>query len=176
MRLLSIALAAALFLQIESVSAQQLPLVEVGSRVRVFAPHILESRIVGTVAEFAADSMVLHPDGVVIPLTSVLRLDVSGGKRISVGKVVGLGLGGAIVGGAVGYVSNDYGEYNSSGDRMLLRLQNAGLGAGVGFGVGLIAGFLWKADRWEEVPLDRLRVSFAPRRDGRFEFGLTFAY
>jgi hypothetical protein len=37
-------------------------------------------------------------------------------------------------------------------------------------------GALIKTDRWEEVPLDRLRVSFAPKRDGRFTVGFRIAF
>jgi hypothetical protein len=42
--------------------------------------------------------------------------------------------------------------------------------------VGGIIGAFIKTDRWEEVPLDRLRVSFAPQRDGRFALGLSVAF
>ena len=48
------------------------------------------------------------------------------------------------------------------------------IGSGVGLGVGTILGAPSR-DRWEEVPLDRLRVSFAPKRDG-FEVGLSVAF
>jgi hypothetical protein len=37
-------------------------------------------------------------------------------------------------------------------------------------------GALIKTDRWEEVPLERLRVSVAPQRDGRFAFGVRIAF
>jgi hypothetical protein len=40
----------------------------------------------------------------------------------------------------------------------------------------IIGGFIWKTDRWEEVPLDRLRVSFGPQRDGRFGFGASVRF
>jgi len=33
-----------------------------------------------------------------------------------------------------------------------------------------------KIDRWEEVPLDQLRVSFVPQLDGRFGFGLSVRF
>ena len=33
-----------------------------------------------------------------------------------------------------------------------------------------------KTDRWEEVPLDRLRVSFAPQRDARFALGFSVSF
>ncbi len=42
--------------------------------------------------------------------------------------------------------------------------------------MGAMTGSFIKADRWEEVPLDQLRVSFAPERDGRFAFGLSVAF
>jgi len=41
--------------------------------------------------------------------------------------------------------------------------------------VGAITGAFIKTDRWEEVPLDRLQVSFAPQRDG-FAVGLSVAF
>jgi hypothetical protein len=33
-----------------------------------------------------------------------------------------------------------------------------------------------KTDRWREVPLDRLRVGFAPQRDGRFGLGASVRF
>jgi hypothetical protein len=54
----------------------------------------------------------------------------------------------------------------------------AGTTAVLGIGVGLIGagiGALLGGERWEEVPLDRLRVSFAPRRDG-FALGLSVSF
>ena len=57
-------------------------------------------------------------------------------------------------------------------------------GFAVGFGIGFaggaligvaIGGFI-KSDRWEEVPLDRLRVSVAPQVDGRFALGFSVGF
>jgi hypothetical protein len=45
---------------------------------------------------------------------------------------------------------------------------------GVAFGGGI--GAVYKTDRWEEVPLDRLRVSIVPLRDGRLGFGLEVRF
>jgi len=42
--------------------------------------------------------------------------------------------------------------------------------------VGLGIGALLKSERWEEVPLDRLRVNIVPQRDGRFALGLSVAF
>jgi hypothetical protein len=33
-----------------------------------------------------------------------------------------------------------------------------------------------KADRWDEVPLDRLRLSVVARRDRRFAFGVSVSF
>ena len=47
--------------------------------------------------------------------------------------------------------------------------------------VGLIAGWLvgvpfFKYEDWKQVPLDRLRVSVVPQRDGRFALGFSVAF
>ncbi len=47
--------------------------------------------------------------------------------------------------------------------------------------VGAIAGWLvgvpfFKTERWKQVPLDRLRVSVVPQRDGRFALGFSVAF
>ena len=48
-----------------------------------------------------------------------------------------------------------------------------GLGGAV---VGTLIGSAVKTDRWEEVPLDRLRLQVAPQRDGRFGLGLSVRF
>ena len=47
-----------------------------------------------------------------------------------------------------------------------------------GFGgvVGLLGGALIKSERWEEVPLDRLRVNLGPQRDGRWGLGASVRF
>jgi len=42
--------------------------------------------------------------------------------------------------------------------------------------LGAVIGALIKTDRWEEVPLDALRVSFVPQRDGRFGLGMSVRF
>jgi hypothetical protein len=89
---------------------------------------------------------------------------------------------GAIVGAIVGGTSGAIGSYTvlnpldaSTGAGTWYAVFGGVLGGGLGalFGSGI--GYLFKADRWEEVPLDRFRVSFAPRSDGRFVLGFRFA-
>jgi hypothetical protein len=46
------------------------------------------------------------------------------------------------------------------------------VGGFVGGGIGAMS----SSERWKEVPLDRLRVSIVPLRDGRFALGLSVAF
>jgi hypothetical protein len=42
--------------------------------------------------------------------------------------------------------------------------------------VGLGIGALFKTERWEEVPLDQLRVSVAPQPDGRLGVSVSLEF
>ena len=48
-------------------------------------------------------------------------------------------------------------------------------GAIVGL-AGAITGYFIKTDLWEEVPLERLRVSLTPQRDGGFVLGFSVGF
>jgi hypothetical protein len=50
------------------------------------------------------------------------------------------------------------------------------IGAGAGLVIGGVVGSLIKTERWEEIPLDQLRVSVAPQGEGRFAVGLTVRF
>ena len=137
-----------------------------GQQVRVTAdsPHML----VGLTASFQAvqgDTLVVFSDSVVkCSLKDVTRLEVL--RRESLGPVRGAVLGGLLgfslgmpVGGAVGTVTKaDY------------VIESAAYGGLIGLSVGLVAGGVWGglsgSNHWEEVPVDRLRVSIARTRDG----------
>lgn len=167
--------------------------VEPGQRVRV-THHLSgesvtnlatgETRVVmkrrrdtGSLIEFTADSVVLgdDPDArLALPLTSVTKLEVSRGRKsLGAGKgalwgsLIGVATGAAL--GAVAYSEpNDF--VHNRGDAALLGAVVLGV---PGLVVGTIAGAISKTDRWEEVPLDHLRVSVGPQRDGRFGLGLS---
>ena len=49
------------------------------------------------------------------------------------------------------------------------------LGA-IGGLAGGIAGNFIKTERWEEIPLERLRVSLAPQGDGGFSLGFSVRF
>lgn len=52
----------------------------------------------------------------------------------------------------------------------------AGLIGVPGAFVGLAVGASTKKERWESVPLDRLRVSMVPRRDGGLAIRVSLAF
>ena len=124
----------------------------------------------GRVRQLTADSLVM--DTVRLPLHSVTRIAVHRRSHPWEGAFIGLLVGG--IGGAA-FGSASYEECVPEGwfDCMLAP-QSEGqaavlggiLGGSFGAAFGAVLGAGIKTDRWEEVPLDRLRVSFAPKRDG----------
>ncbi len=161
-----------------SVTAQeQPPPVKVGDRVRVTAVDLRINKRTGVLA--AADSDTLTLDTLRVALASVIRFEVSRGRKSSsvarnapIGVLLGGGIG-ALLGGALGRVLGG-GEDSCPG----CTAGFAGLGAATLGTVGLVVGIVTGSprDRWEEVPLDRLRVSFPPQRDGRFGLGLSVRF
>ncbi len=89
----------------------------------------------------------------------------------------GIGLlAGAFSGAFIGLASGD----DPPGFLSFTAEEKAALGAfvfgGLGGVIGLIAGTASPGERWEEVPLDQLRVSFGPQRDGPFGLGLLVRF
>ena len=170
-----------------NIHAQDSPPVAVGTRVRVTAPTLDIDKYDGTLQAFSGDTIVLERqqrerrgplmvDTLRVALTSLTRLDIHRGTRRNVGKGIlwggippGLVLGGLV--GAYCAESIDV-ECNFAG--------GFATGFAVGFAggaiIGGVIGAFSKSDRWEEVPLDQIRVSFSPQRDGRFAFGLSLAF
>ena len=81
-------------------------------------------------------------------------------------------LGGALAGAAVGPTLNDPEDGLTAANWATV---GAVLGVPTGMLLGTLIGASIKRDRWEEVPLDRLRMSFVPQRDG-FAFGLKIEF
>jgi hypothetical protein len=142
---------------------------------------------VGTLSTLSPSSIVVRvedgPTEIACPLDSVARLDVSTGQRRRTGRVALIGLGiGAVVGAIVAVAQGD--DFGFQSGRCIANCPSAGQRAvggafllGIpGLVIGTVTVALIKTDRWEEVPLDRLRVSFAPKRDGRFALGLTYRF
>jgi hypothetical protein len=192
MRLLSLAVAVAFLVPIDGLSAQQPPPVEVGQRVRVtrecaegYTRTFNDLRTIcpthtGAFMTMTAESIVLATGNggnrLVFPFDSVTRLEVRQERRSWgwLGGIVGL-FGGAGAGLGIGVmVGNAKNCYESECLDYWGRGLLAGAGAGLLLGVGI--GSATSGDRWVEVPLSRLRVSFAPQHDGRFAFGVSVRF
>ncbi len=121
-----------------------------------------------------------------LPLDSVTKLEVSQARKTNTGKGAGIGfLLGGLVGAVMGYAS--YEECVPQGPRSwscigpnfgskYAALGGALLGGLGGLVVGALIGSAVKTDRWREVPLDPVRVSLGPQRDGRFGFGASVRF
>ena len=201
MRAVTLILAVSLLTPFASVQAQQRRpvaglarrgLLAPGARVQLYASQTADGqygRFVGRIVGWLPDSLVLRTGDdlpLVVPVASITRLEVSrgreshGGRGAAFGALIGIPLG-AVVGLAT-YEECvprggswdfsclfDWGpEYSALGGALV-----GGLGGVV---VGALIGATIETDRWEEVPLDRLRVSFVPQRDGRFAFGLSVRF
>ncbi len=150
---------------------------------------------VGSFVAWKADTLVAQSNGdtLSVPVDDLVTgLDVSRGWKRHTGEGFGYGLVlGLVAGGFVGALTYEpppppppcEGWFCGSGfgpdidlgwvPRMFI---GAGIGAGIGAVAGALVGFAIKTEQWEEAPLDRIRVSFAPQRDGRFAFGLSVAF
>ncbi len=170
-----------------TLSAQAPPPVEPGQRVRVTAPELGVRKQAGKFVTLRGDTLVLAADSTMnYPLTSVTGLDVFGGRKsFGAGKGAGLGFligagGGAVIGALFGLSPDaecSFWDSSASGPCPgTLAIVGAILGGVTGTLVGVVSGALVKTDRWEEVPLDRLRVSFAPQRDRRIALGVLVRF
>ena len=169
--------AVSLLVPFASISAQVPTQFEPGQRVRVTAPDCGVRRQTTTVEVLRGDSFALPRDTNRssnpinhCPLASVTRLEVSRGRKSH--SLEGLGLG-WLVGAGVGAAVSDCDPSSSTQD--ICEAVPIAVGASVGLFIGTIFGALIKTERWEDVPLDRLRVSFAPQRDG-FALGVSVSY
>ena len=99
------------------------------------------------------------------------------GTGSSAREGAGIGL---LIGGPIGFVIGSLSGDDPPGFFSLSAGNKAALGflalGFVGSIVGSIAGAALPGDGWEEVPLDRLRVSLGPQPDGRFGLGLSVRF
>jgi hypothetical protein len=130
-----------------------------------------------------ADSVVVRlleeAERLVFPLDSLERLDVYRGRARATGRGTFVGVAtGLVIGLVIGLDSRAKCE-----ERCVSMCERCGrdavvgatLGPMRGAAVGAGVGALIKTNRWEEVPLDRIRVSFAQKRDG-LALGLSVSF
>jgi hypothetical protein len=149
-----------------TIAQEQVPPPEPGERVRVQSCTPVCQEIEGTCEAMERDTLLVRTAEqeapVPIPVGSLLKVEVQRGQRratlrgATTGLLVGAG-GGALAGGI-----GDCGEWEQSACILI----GAGFFGVAGLFVGGFIGSLVETDRWEEVPLDQLRVSVMPGRDG----------
>jgi hypothetical protein len=129
----------------------------------------------------ADGSLMLQADAgsLTVPRDSLTRLEVSRGfKRrwvngAVVGGIIGLAAGtsAAVIEGWPFETVQDCAD-RLPDEQLACNLAFVGwrvaLGAAVGAALGAVAGSAFKTERWQEVPLDRLRVQPVVMADGRF--------
>ena len=167
MRYLTLVLVALFVATSSPLAAQEAP-VEPGARVRVTAPDLGINKAIGVFEAVEGGTLVVGT--LRLPLASVTRLEVHRGQKSRVGR-------GALIGAAVGAGSGAIiGAIAFSGSCIDNPDGCPAAGAAIGaiflglpgLLVGTVVGALSKTDRWEAVPLDRIRVSFTPLGNGGF--------
>ena len=112
-----------------------------------------------------------------LPLESLAQCEVSRGRHRSTVGAIGFGTLGLVGGAALGFGIGAAVATSSDCYEMDCIVAPA-IGFLVGAPIGLISGVVYGArvrERWEDVPLDRLRVSVVPQRGG-LTVGLRIAF
>ena len=141
-----------------------------GDKVRVTTE---EERIVGYWVGLDDNQLTLNTEArhssLVLPLASLTKLEVSQGMKSHIGRGALLGLLlGLVSAVAVCVATVEEAETNTFAPD-LLRPCNGGLTGAVFLGsvtLGVIIGAAVKTESWQDVPLDRIRVSLTPRGGG----------
>ncbi len=133
-----------------------------GQRVRVSAPELSLDDAIGRFQGVRRDTLRVLADSLLrIPVGLVVRIEASRG-RSNIPVLVG-GIAGAAVGAAVGIaLIPDCDVFDPGCEEQTLGppVLGAVLGALIGTGLGVAL----RSERWENVPLDVLRVNAVPGR------------
>ena len=201
MRHATILVAILAFVPLTSATAQDSLPVRAGDRVRVTGPEPCPPntlcvgprpvrRRTGVFVAYERDTLMLsggpRSDQLAVPLTSITKLEVHRGQQPrghtalrAVGGLVSVAaLGAAMVGGIGLIVHATFNPFDKDLSELELEkdmLRFAVIGGALGM-IGGILGARMLVDRWEEVPLDRLRVNLGPQRDGRFGLGASVRF
>jgi hypothetical protein len=147
-----------------------------GMRVRILAPGVFPSKVIGTVAKVSDDAVTVSIPGRSEPVSilreKIARLDVSDGPRArGVGSAIGAGIGAGV--GAAGCAA---GKGSGTG-----HLVSTGAAAGVcalfGGGLGaLIGAAIPPGEHWKPASESRYQISFTPRLDHGANFLVAWKY
>lgn len=171
------------------------PVLEAGSRIRLIYPcepsvsgsaraPDRDCRSAGRLARLTGDTLVIEAGDSTSAhaLESVRRVDISAGTRSH--WLAGAAIGFA-VGGTVAYVALSSGGSTGTCDRSANQdAVSAGecvalatlVGAIPGFGLGALVGTFIRSERWQAVPLDRLRVSAGPEPGAGFRLAVSITH
>src|SRR5256885_3941909 len=160
-----------------TIAAQQpLPL-HSGDRIRATVPSVSPGPLVGTVAAFQTDSLIVQGGTSTwhLSLASLTHLDVSQGRRSHALLGAGIGL---LVGAGVGVlIANECdtieGPFATQGQCTAV---GAAVFGGAGALVGALTGALARTERWAEVPLDRLRTSITSDPGGALPLRASLSF
>jgi hypothetical protein len=149
--------------------------VTVGSRVRLVAPSLLKGRIEGLVMEMDEKSLLVSSDDrlpVKVFREAITCLEVSTGRHRKTLK-------GMVIGGSIGALLGISFKSDNCDNAVSICSESLGgamaFGAVGGAGWGAIIGSLIKHDTWNEVPIDRVRVSLIPTRGRGVALSLSVA-
>ena len=91
------------------------------------------------------------------------------------GGSIGAGAGLAL-GASLGHLAAGFCEYECGGEVGTLAAIGTFSGLVVGTAIGGLIGAFIRSDRWEEVPLDQLRVQPVATVDGRFGLAVSLSF
>jgi hypothetical protein len=149
-----------------------------GMRVRILAPGLSPSKLIGTVDQVSDNAVTLNVPGRNEPVSilreKIARLDLSDGPRSrGVDSAIGAGIGAAV--GAAGCALG-----NGGGQNDVVRISTgavAGVCAVFGAGLGaLIGALIPPGEHWKEIAATRYRVSFAPRLDHGADLAVAWKF
>jgi hypothetical protein len=150
--------------------AQPLPLVP-GQRVRVTVPTLSVLRQNTTFRRLDGDTLVLSSAS--YPLSSVTRLESDSGRKPHASEGAGIGY---LVAAGGSFIAVQGSTRGTEARELRKAVIVGGSSVIASVVAAIIGGLFWESDRWDPVPLDRLRVSVVRRRDGRLGLGLSVAF
>jgi hypothetical protein len=161
---------------------------EPGERIRVYAPSEYRERVVGSIWSMEHDAILVKNETNTtwrIAYPTITRLEVAAGQKSDwlMGGVVGVLLGGALGGTGtylvcqsldVGFGTPTSAETEAACRSDAVKGLIAGSVGGAIIGMGI--GSLIKTERWEEVPLERLRLQPVATFDGRVGLAVSLRF
>ena len=153
-----------------------------GARVRITAPSVADHRLVGTVVTLDADTLKLRSKKqavlLAIPVSGVAKLDVNTGRKRNFLKgaaigAVSVGSLGAVIGLGSGDDDPDDFLAFTAGEKAMI---NAIYLGGLGLVMGTLIGAIVKTEKWESVPVDRIRIGISPQRQGGMMLSASFGF